>query len=76
MTTEFRDPGTYTYHPELTFNDTLRAQNLFLEKIAQAVDAEFPPEELSYTFKTSPGEIVRRYIVPIGQSTEEVKDGH
>lgn len=76
MTTEFRDPGTYTYHPELTFNDTLRAQNLFLEKIAQAVDAEFPPEELSYTFKTSPGEIVRRYIVPIGQSTEEVKDEH
>lgn len=73
----FRDQGTYRYQVETSLDDTLRAQNFFLEKIAQALDKEFEPVKFlsQYGGDVTPGEIVRRYIVPIGPSTKEVNDG-
>lgn len=43
---------------------TLRIQNAFVERIAQTLDALFPPTEVTYRGQ-SPGEVVRQYIVKL-----------
>lgn len=61
------------------FTAAYKGQNRLLRKVAEAVDAAYPPEEFRYfdgRRATPPGDIVRQFIVtPAEEAEKMVGDG-